>query len=181
MPGTQNGPNLVFSVCYGLHTDRERQAGKRRRPGRYAPFVGTSRHFEPEGHQIRLRHRRLRRLHGSPRRQADAGLPDPDFCGGGRVDHHDRGPVGRRHPPGPARVAGDRRAAVRLLPGRPDHVGGGAAQPEATSDRRRHRQRDERQHLPMRDLHPHPPGDSQGGGDDDDQHAKRPRAAEAEE
>ena len=39
------------------------------------------------------------------------------------------------------------------------------------ADRRRHRQGDERQHLPLRHLPPHPPGDSQGRGDDDHQYA----------
>ena len=63
-------------------------------------------------------------------------------------------------------VGGDRRAAVRLLPGRPDHVGRGAA-------RRRRRSRptrdidarDERQPLPLRHLHAHPPGDPRAAGD----------------
>ena len=38
-------------------------------------------------------------------------------------------------------VAGARRAAVRLLPGRPDHDGGGPAQEEAEAHRCRHRRR----------------------------------------
>ena len=38
-----------------------------------------------------------------------------------------RGAVGGRNASAADRVAGDRRAAVRLLPGRPDHVGGCAA------------------------------------------------------
>ena len=42
-------------------------------------------------------------------------------------DHDDRGAVGRRLASAPAGLGGARRAAVRLLPGRPDHVGGGAA------------------------------------------------------
>ena len=47
-------------------------------------------------------------------------------------------------------------AAVRLLPVGPDHVGGGAAREDAQADRRRHRPRDGRQHLPLRHLPPHP-------------------------
>src|ERR1051325_6678388 len=57
--------SLVFSGCYGLLTDRQRQAGKPRCTGGYAPVMGASRHPEPQRHQVRLRHRRLRRLHGS--------------------------------------------------------------------------------------------------------------------
>ena len=49
----------------------------------------------------------------------------PDSGLGGRQcgDHHGRRIVGRWHPPGPTCVAGDRRSAVRLLPGRADDVG----------------------------------------------------------
>ena len=47
------------------------------------------------------------------------------------------------------------RAAVRLLSGRADHVGDGAAQAQSQADRRRHRRRHERQHLPLRHLRAH--------------------------
>ena len=47
-------------------------------------------------------------------------------------------------------------AAVRLLPGRADHAGGRAAQGHAEADRRGHRRRHERQHLPLRHLPAHP-------------------------
>ena len=53
---------------------------------------------------------------------SDAGL------GGGRQRRSPRSrALGRRLASAAAGVDGDRRAAVRLLPGRPDHVGGGAA------------------------------------------------------
>ena len=55
-----------------------------------------------------------------------------------------------------ARVAGNRRAAVRLLPGRPDHDGGGAAGHEPPADRRGDQHRDERQPVPLRHLPAHP-------------------------
>ena len=46
-------------------------------------------------------------------------------------DHHHRGPVARRRPPAAAGLGRARRAAVRLLPGRPDHERGRAARREA--------------------------------------------------
>ena len=59
-------------------------------------------------------------------------------------------------------LAGDRRAAMRLLPVRPDHGGGGAAQEEPEADRRGHRRGDD-QHLPLRHLSAHPRGRAHGG------------------
>ena len=86
----------------------------------------------------------------------------PVSVGGGRADHHPGRAVGGRHAPAAARLAGDRRSAVRLLPGRTDDVGRGAAGDEAAADRPRYRRRHERQPLPLRNLSAHPPGDSQG-------------------
>ena len=45
---------------------------------------------------------------------------------------------------------------VRLLPVRPDHVGGGAARDHAASRRCRYRRGDGREHLPLRHLRAHP-------------------------
>ena len=56
-----------------------------------------------------------------------------------------------------------RRAAMRLLPVRPDHGRGGAAEEEAEADRRRHRRGDD-QHLPLRHLSAHPRGRPQAAG-----------------
>ena len=61
------------------------------------------------------------------------------------------------------RLAGRGRPAVRLLPGRTDDVGRGAARDDREADRRRHRQGDERQHLPLRHVPPHPRSHPQGG------------------
>src|SRR5262252_4306363 len=44
---------------------------------------------------------------------------------------------------------------MRLLPVGPDHVGFRAAGEQPASDRFRHRRRDVRQHLPLRDLSAH--------------------------
>ena len=55
-----------------------------------------------------------------------------------------------------------RRAAMRLLPVRPDHGRRRAAEEEAEADRCRHRRGDD-QHLPLRHLSAHPRGRASGG------------------
>ena len=71
-------------------------------------------------------------------------------------DHDDRGDRhnsgGRQNPEGLARSRGP---TMRLLPVGPDHVGSGAAGEQSASDRFRHRRRDVRQYLPLRDVCPH--------------------------
>ena len=49
--------------------------------------------------------------------------------------------------------------AMRLLPGRPDHVGHGAARQQPPPRRFRYRRGHGGQSLPLRHLYPHPPGD----------------------
>ena len=132
-----------------------RQGG--RRAGRHAAALGAPRHPRPQGHEVRVRRRPVRRLHGPPRRRARALLPDcRSSAAADADDHHDRRALGRRLASAAEGLAGARRAAVRLLPGRPDHVGGGAAGEEAQAHRRRDRRRDERQPVPLRHLPPHP-------------------------
>ena len=77
-----------------------------------------------------------------------------------RSQHHDdrsdrRNACGAQDP---ASLARSRSRAVRLLPVRADHVGGGASRDHAASDRRANRRRDVRQHLPLRDVCAHPRG-----------------------
>ena len=83
-------------------------------------------------------------------------------------DHDDRGDRrdgGRRQDPeGLARPRG---RSMRLLPVGPDHVRFGAAREQPASDRFRHRRRDVRQHLPLRDLCPHSRSDQAGRAIDD--------------
>ena len=62
-----------------------------------------------------------------------------------------------------AGLARPRGGAVRLLPVRPDHVGGGAAGANAETDRCRHRRRHVRQYLPLRHLPAHPRRDPPRG------------------
>ena len=45
-------------------------------------------HLKLTGHQIRLRHRRLRRLHGAYRRRGGALVLDAAVAGGRKVRHH---------------------------------------------------------------------------------------------
>ena len=54
------------------------------------------------------------------------------------------GLIGQRRSPGAARLGGDRRAAVRLLPGGPDHDLRGSSRAQAQSIRRRNYSGDER-------------------------------------
>src|SRR3954469_14229879 len=98
----------------------------------------------------------MRRLYGASRRQRGALVPDAHVGGGGHESHHHRGALTGRQPPGPGRLARPQCRAMRLLPDRADHAGGGAAQGHAEPDRRGHRQQHERQHLPLRHLSPHP-------------------------
>ena len=115
--------------------------------------------------QVRLRHRPVRRLHGAPQRQPVRSCQTPvsrPWAGGITTIE---GPVARRDPSrcsGPGRRSTSRSAAT-ARPARSCRPRRCSANAEA--DRRRHRRGDERQHLPLRDLHPHPPGDSPGRGD----------------
>src|SRR5262249_3262814 len=72
----------------------------------------------------------------------------------GGDDH--RRPQSQRRAPAAAGLARLGRPAMRLLPGWPDHERGLALETDAEAYRRGHRQRDGRQHLPLRHLCPHP-------------------------
>ena len=66
----------------------------RRRAG-HAAAVGDPRNARPDRHQVRLRHRRLRRLHRAPERPRRALVHAAGLGGRGRGRHDDRG-AGRR-------------------------------------------------------------------------------------
>ena len=74
-------------------------------------------------------------------------------------DHHDRGPVHGQQPPRPEGLDRAHRAAMRLLPVRPDHGRGRAAAAHAQPDRQPDRRGDGRQPVPLRHLHPDSRGD----------------------
>ena len=116
--------------------------------------------LKPERDEVWLRHRPVRRMHGAPQRQGRAKLPDAGVGGRQSAHHHARRAFGGRDSSGATRLAGDRRSAMRLLPGRPDDVGRGIAGEDAQAHRSRHQRSDERKPVPLRNLHAHPPGDS---------------------
>src|SRR5438552_17864286 len=60
-------------------------------------------------------------------------------------------------------MAGARRPAVRLLPGRAADVGGGAPRANRQPERRADRDRHERQRLPVRRIHANQGSDSPRG------------------
>ena len=82
-----------------------------------------------------------------------ASLSDTSIGCGGCAHYDDRRAIGRRFASAAAGMAGARRPAMRLLPGRSDHVSGGAALDDAKAYRRRDQHRNERQFVPLRHLH----------------------------
>ena len=82
---------------------------------RDAPALGAAGRVQPHRHQVRLRHRPLRRLHGPCRRQCGPLLPRPDRPARGQLRHHHRGPVARPLAPGPAGLRRRHGPAMRLL------------------------------------------------------------------
>ena len=81
----------------------------------------------PDRHEIRLRRCALRRLHGASRRRGGPLLRHHHVGGGRQVGGHDRRSRPARQPSRAARLAQTQCAAMRLLPGRPDHAGHRAA------------------------------------------------------
>src|SRR4051812_45054297 len=98
----------------------------------------------------------MQRLHDPPRRQAGAGLPHSRLGRWRQGGDDDRRTRSRGHASAAEGVVRARRAAVRLLPGRPDHDRGGAAQEQSASDRRRHRSRHGAQPVSLQFLHANP-------------------------
>src|SRR5262249_39448839 len=79
-------------------------------------------------------------------------------------NYHDRGAEPRRNASGATRLDPAQRAAMRLLPGRSDHAGGGAAEGNAEADRSANHRRDVGQYLPLRHLSADPCGDQGRSG-----------------
>ena len=107
-------------------------------------------------HQIRLRHRPMRRLHRIHGRQAAALLLDPDLgdrrreittiegLQGREAEAVQKAWIARDVPQCGYCQSGQIMSAVALLSG------------QQQADRQRHRSGDERQYLPLRHLCPHP-------------------------
>ena len=113
----------------------------------------------PEGHQVRLRRRPVRRLHRASRRQRRCAPAQTPVSAVGAdavttiegIGEHARRPPRCRRPGSTLDVtqcgycqAGQIMSATALLAS------------NAAAHRRRHRQRHDRQHLPLRHLHAHP-------------------------
>src|SRR6266853_2165301 len=132
--------------------DNQRQVSRGRRRSDHAPAVGDPRTGRPHRHQVRLRCGAVRRLYRARERSAGTLLPAARERGGRAQSPHDRRPrLGQGPAQGAEGVDRSRRAAMRLLPVRHDHGGGGASQDEFEAERRRHRRCDH-QHLPLRHL-----------------------------
>ena len=149
------GPGNVTGERRDGEAQRQREPGRGGCGRRHAAAVGDPRAARPDRHQVRLRRRPVRRLHGACRRRRDALLraaaSAPSTAEQKIVTIEGLSPDGS-HPVQKAWLAldvpqcgycqsGMIMAAAALL----------AAEPEA--DRRRHRRRDD-QHLPLRHLQP---------------------------
>ncbi len=117
-------------------------------------------HPGADRHQVRLRHVPVRGLHGSYRWRAEPGVHHAGRKRRRQSNHHHRRLVDGSQSSGAARLDGNRRASMRVLPVRTDHVRGGAAQTESQAFRCRYRCCHERQHLSLRHLSAHSQGDS---------------------
>src|SRR5438132_547831 len=137
------------------HVCRQRQGSPFRAAWRYPAALGDPRGAGAHRHEVRLRHRAMRRLHRACQRQPGPLLLDTGVGGRGQEGHYHRRTLA--HERARAAKSLDRRAgaAMRLLPVRPDHAGGGAAGEEPATDARADREPHERQHLPLRHLQPH--------------------------
>src|SRR5258706_1487150 len=159
------GRSLHASGGCDAKSQRQRQSlgGRRRRRSKDAPALGAERSTGAGWHQVRLRRGPVQCVHGAPNRSCDSIVPGTGRERRGPAHHDHRGSVGarRRVDRRAAGVDRGRRAAVRLLPGRPDHAGHGAARAGTEADRRADRQRHGGEHLPLRHLHAHPQSDSQ--------------------
>src|SRR6266576_1253700 len=134
---------------------RQRQARNGQRHPRHAAPLGAARHVRAHRHQVRLRHRPVRRLHRPPGRRRDAHLRAARGRRRRQTGDYDRRPLQEPRARRAARVDRGRRAAVRLLPVGADHGRRGAARENSASHRRRHRHGDD-QHLPLRHVPAHP-------------------------
>src|SRR5258707_2389864 len=122
--------------------------------------MGAARSPWHDGHQIWLRHGAVGGVDGTRRRCRDAFLCTASRCSQGQVHFDHRGAFFGSQLCGANGLAGDRRASMRLLPVRTNHVRGGASQDESKTQRCRYRCGPVRQYLPLRYLPKNPQGHS---------------------
>src|SRR5499433_3457487 len=148
------------------HTRHQRKAPERRCAWRNPAAVGAAGRDRAHRQQVWLRHGAVWCVHRARGRSARALVHHADLGGREQEGHHHRS---RRRRPGRPRIAGRvggrRRSAVRLLPGRPDHVRRRAAEADAEPHRRADRRGHGRQHLPLRHLYPYSRRDQAGRGE----------------
>src|SRR6202035_3883752 len=126
--------------------------------------LGHPRYGRIDRHQIRLRHRPMRRLHRAHQRRRHALVPSPRRHRRRQADHHHRVARSERQAaPGAAGLARSRRAAMRLLPERHDDGGGFPALRQGEGDRCRYRRGND-QYLPLWNLPTRSRRDPRGGG-----------------
>ena len=153
-------PYFLRVNAYGFHSDRQREDHDGRCPGRHAAAVGAPRRPQSQGHQIRLRHRPVRRLHGARRRQAQS-RPARRRCRPSRnatITTIEGLSADGTHPLQVAWQEIDVPQCGYCQAGQIMSAAALLAQ-NAEAERRRHQHGDERQPLPLRHLPAHPPGD----------------------
>src|ERR1051326_5111520 len=145
--------------------DDQRQGSRRRIVPRHAAALGPARRAGHDRHEVRLRPRLLRLVHRARERGADPLVQHGARRRDGKENPHHRRTLERRLASAAARLARRERPAVRLLPGRADHVRRRAADEAQEAERRADRRGHERQSLPMRHVSAGPKSDpSRGGG-----------------
>ena len=135
------------------HAPGERSCPRRRRVTRRLAADGLARRSRSHRHEVRLRRRILRRVYGARRPAAGQILSAESGAPAGQGHHDDRGTRAERAAPSSSgRVPQTRSAAVRLLHARHDHGRRRAAGVESASDRRRDRQGDGQERVPVRHV-----------------------------
>src|SRR5450759_4867914 len=133
--------------------DRQRNEAERGSAAGREPAVCPPQPAPDDRHQVRVRRRTVRRVHGASGRPFGALVPHASLRGGGQEDHDDRGAGAQwAAPPRPGRVPRNRGVPVRVLHAGHDRFGGRPTRKESASRRGGHRRPSDRQHLPVRDV-----------------------------
>src|ERR1700738_3594762 len=126
---------IIKGTDHGKANDQWQSVRRRCRAG-YAAAMGNQGKYRPDRHQIRLRHCTVRGLYRPRRWRRDALMRRAGQRSCRQADYHHRrtGCRERRPAQGAGGLDRQRRSAMRLLPERHDHGGGGAPQGKAQAD-----------------------------------------------